>query len=317
MPMIATPGPLPVAPPPLFGEGLQILWEAWDGSVWDIGDASSGVRLGQGVRGLNMPPQQRYSDKSPGVDGSRNRGFRVDERPVFWPMRVYTPTQRSQAWLDYDSAFWNTMHPEYLGTWRVVQPGGRSRTLRVRFESDNDHTFTTDPALLGWVRYGIDLIAEQPYWLGEPITRGFAAPADVPFFPEDNGDFVLQISPGSTLAEFSTDNPGQVPAYPVYNILGPTDSVTINGTEIPFPISAGKAIIIDTDPSQQTALDAVVTIGADGKPVYTLTGVERTADLGAVNFAPVQPGMEVSLPIVMNGAGAVAVDLTPRYFRAW
>jgi len=306
VPILAAPSLVAPAPGRFDAQGSTHTWTGWDGSVWDLSGFDSGVSLGAGVRGMSMPPVQRFTSDSPGVHGSRWRGSRTQEREVFWPLRVYHAA-RSQEWLDYDAAFWRTMHPDHTGVWTVTQPNGQSRSLRLRCVDDGQQAFDTDPALLGWARYGVTLVAEQPYWEGEPVTRAWKVGAPVSFFGSGPGGPPFTISPGSTLANAEIDNLGDIDAWPVWTIYGPTDSVTVgvNGrtVTVPFPVAYGGRLTIDTRPSAQTAIDG--------------NGGEWTSQLGSFNFTPVPAGKAVSLSLALSGAGLVEASLTPLFLRAW
>ena len=283
--------------------GVRMTWEGWNGTVVDLTGDDSGASLGGGVRGLSMPQSQRYASDSPSVAGSRHRGSRATDREVFWPLAVYNGLG-SQEWIDWDAAFWRTMHPDKPGVWTVEQPSGQARSLRLRFIGDGNHSVGIDPSLMGWERYGIELLAEQPFWQGAPIIRSWKAEDPLPFF---GGPGIITISSGSTLANATIDNPGDEAAWPVWTITGPCTSVSVGVAgrvvEVPFTLAAGEVLTIDTNPAAQTALMA--------------DGLERTAELGAADFAAVPPGESVALSTAMAGTGAVSVSVTPLYRRAW
>lgn len=285
------------------GSRMPMTWTGWDGSVWSLTDPASQVRLKQGVRGLSMPPVRRYSSASAGVPGSRWRGASPEERQVFWPLAVHTAP--GQGWVDQDSAFFRTLDPERPGIWRVQQPDGGARSLRCRFVDDGQHTYVTGPAGIGWAFYGITLVAEQPYWEGEPLVRYFNAAPPVLFFGTPQ---VFSLDPGSTVATATVDNPGDVDAYPVWTVTGPTTGVTLGVggrlIEVPFALADGEVLVVDPRPTAQTAIMS--------------TGVERTAELGEADFAPIPAGESLALSLDLAGAGgSVQVSLTPLHYRAW
>lgn len=300
----------PTSVPPLVGPPLvarcDFVWHGWDGTVWDIGDPASGVRLGAGARGLTMPPITWFTSESAGTDGARDRGFRVAPRPVFWPLRVYQRA-KSQAWLDYDRAWWQTLQPGKTGIWEAVQPNGTKRRLTLRLEDDGNPAFETDPALTGWMRYAVNLRANQPLWEGDPIQRIWrASPSTADFFNAGAAP-PYQITSGSTLGSATIDNPGDVDAWPVWTITGPTPSVSVGVggrlVEVPFVLAADQTLTIDTAPTAQTAIDS--------------SGVERTGELGARDYAPIPVGQPVPLSLAMAGSGTVQCAIVPKYFRAW
>lgn len=297
---------VPTAPPrPWIGLGMT--WTGWDGSLWNLTRASEGVVMLPGLRGHNMPPVVHYTTAYPSVAGARWRGHAIDPREVFWPIQVFCDTT-SQAWVDRDRAFWKTMRPDKVGTWTVIQPSGEKRYLTCRFANDGDQTFGHDPVLHGWSNYGITMKADEPFWRGEPTTREWVAGAPVPFFPTGSEGFTISSSRGLDNARMP--NAGDVPAYPIWELNGPITSATIGlggkTISVPFTIASGERLVINTDPTVQTAL---LYSGA--------TVTDRTSDLGVANFVAVPAEDSTPISLVVSGAGKISLSLTPLYLRAW
>jgi hypothetical protein len=301
---LAAPSATPEPPAPVISRtGLAgMRWEAWDGTTWDLLDPS-GAFLKEGVRGLAMPPITRQTSDSP--RGTRHRGHYVGERSVFWPLFLYADGT-SQAWVDFDRQWWRGMRPNRLGRWVVTQPDGTERSIQLRYDGGGDQAFEADPSRQGWALYGVDLVAEQPMWQGTPIVRSWKNQDPVPFFGADGK---LHIASGSTTGSARVSNDGDVEAWPVWTITGPTNGVTSVGVdghlvEVPFELADGEVLRIDTDPEVQTAVME--------------DGTDRTDDLGAVDFAPIpDTDQPVRLDISLVGAGSVAASVTPLYYRAW
>lgn len=299
----------PQPPVQVLRSPLRHVWRGWDGTEWDLtGHRPTGVYLRPGVRGMNAAPQQVYRTALAGVNGTRYRGHRLTSREVFWPISIWSAGD-SQEWLDYDAKFWRTLQPGRVGTWTVVQPNGTARSLRLRFEDDGDHAAEWDPAQLGWERYGIRFMADQPLWEGATVRPPAWAAADSQnFYGGDAGGGFgppYFISSSFTLANAVIDNPGDVDAWPVWRITGPTTEVTVGVAgrliEIPFALTDAQTLVIDTAPTAQTAY---------------LGSTERTQDLGAVNFAPIPAGSSRPLSLAMVGTGTVQAELVPLYLRA-
>jgi hypothetical protein len=291
----------------------------YTGGAVDLMDPSSdGLMLVQdGVRGLSMPPVQRWSSVSPALDGSRWRGFRVQEREVFWPLLVWS-TEGTDAWVERDSQLWRMLRPEDQGTWTVATVQGGYRSLRLRIVDDGDHMFRRDPLKTGWTVYGIKLVAEQPYWEGEKQTVSWDNETLEPFFPGPP----FTISGSNSMDGAVLDNPGDVAAWPVWTVLGPCSSaeIGVGGRKItiPFAVADDETLVIDTRPDAQTAIvsrETVVTT-PEGGFEQVIEDVDRTADLGAVEFASIPPGEAVELSLSAAG-GSVQAELTPLFYRAW
>lgn len=302
----------PTAPPRTW-LGLQMTWTGWDGSVWNLTSAAEGAVMMAGVRGLTMPPVVHYSTAYASVAGASWRGHTVDAREVFWPIQIFHDLD-SQAWIERDRAFWRTMRPEKTGVWTVIHPSGAQRHLDCRFSNDGDVAYNQDPVLAGWSNYGITLTAEQPFWRASPIKREWTAGGALPFYPEATGD-TYTISPSATLDSAAMPNPGDVDAYPVWEILGPTTSAQVGiagrNISIPFGVGDGQVLVIDTAPTSQSA--TLYDLSGDQR----INAVDRTTDLGAASFVPVPADSVTNTTLLLAGSGKVSLILTPLYLRAW
>lgn len=298
----------PYAPPAITGplwDGMPLAWRGWDGSEWDFGGHDSGVRMLQGVRGLGSLEHTHWRDASPAVAGSMWRGAVADSREVFWPLVVFSDSG-SADWVAYDRAFWRTLQPSRTGAWTVTHPDGAKRSLTLRFQEDTTPTFDVDPVKAGWAVYGIKLMADNPYWEGEVVTRSWRTASSVDFFNGSSKAPNFNISPGSTLATARLTNPGDVESHLTWKAYGPFTSVTVgvDGRTVVAPIAAaeGQVLEIDTDPSVQAAF---------------LDGVDVTAQLTSADFATLPPGEDVTLSLAMAGTGWVEASFRPLYLRAW
>lgn len=298
MPILATPGFTPPLPTPPEIVGMSLLWHGWDGSTWDLGDDHlSGVHMQSGFRGLFYPEIDWYSDAFAGVDGISDRGFRSREREMFWPIRIYQG-DKSQAWVDYNRAFLKTLRPGKYGVLEIVQPDGEARRIRLRLQSDGSPQINTDPALIGWQDYGLYLTAPQPLYEGDPITVTFQAPSAESFF-----DVNRFIGSSFSYDSASISNPGEVAAWPVWEITGASTSVAVGvGSSLvtyPQPLSTTDSLVIDTNPTAQSARK---------------NGVRVTSSLTTRDFRAVPEGAAVPLSVQMTGSGLVTATITPRYF---
>jgi hypothetical protein len=285
-------------------------WIGADGSEWTLSDATDGTVMMPGVRGMAMPPIVHHRAVHASVPGARWRGLHVDVREVFWPLQVYTGAG-SDAWVIKDRAFWQTMDPQQTGTWVVTTPDGQTRSIELRFADDSQVTFDHDVVLDGWSAYGINLVAEQPFWEGDSVTGAWRATSPAPFFPASGGPG-LTISSGGDLTEAAIKNPGDVETYVVWRIYGPITSavVGINGRNItvPFTVDAGKVLEIDTSPTAQTAM-----YGSVGGALTT----DKTGLLTNIVFAPLPAKKTSKLSLTAVGGGSIEATFTPRYYRAW
>lgn len=295
----------PYTPPPAPGatrSGLRVTWTGWDGSVWTLTDDAGGVYLPrEGIEGLSMPKHDRYTSSAPAKAGASARGTRVLPRPVHLPVEVYSDGGSSD-WLELDRAFFRTLHRDRPGLLRVTREDGHWHELELWFEDDGGHTFVPDPTLVGWEVYGINFVALDPFWRGEPITAGpwKAAGASEPFFPGPPHT----IGSSSTAGNVTVLNPGDVEAWPVWRVANGVDSLvaTVDGRviEVTFEVPVGSELLIDTD-----------------RGVALLDGVDVTEDLTQIGFEPLPADQSTQVSVEMVGDGEVSCTFVPRYERAW
>jgi hypothetical protein len=294
-------GTLPVTPPPPVSPWRRaaMSWRGWDGSEWDLSNPESGVFLTGDIEGLGMPTHQAWIGESPAVHGQYYRGHVVEPRPVFWPLFLYSD-EGTDEWVELDRAFWRSLQPGKHGTWTVGK-----RSLSCRFVDDGNHSFPRDPFYRGWAAYGVRLIADNPFWTGEPARRYWDQGSGGNAF-DAGPDAALVISSGSKLSTAKMTNEGDLEAWPVWTIKGPLTSVTVgvDGATVQWNVAldADDILVIDTDPTVQSAW---------------LNGADVTDQLGTADFAPIPSGLEVPLSLTMAGTGSVEAVITPRYYRAW
>lgn len=296
----SSPPPAPVSP----WFGLDMEWVGADGSVWQLTDWATGVFLdADALEGLHFPQIAPFSSESRAVPGRRLRGWRATARSVFWPVWIFADS--SAEWLGRYRDFFNTVHPDRPGRW-TVRADGSERHLDLTGVFRTSYAYSRDPLMAGWGKYGVTFEASQPYWSGKDVERGpWSTAAPVDFF-ESGGSPDFHIMPKATFGSATIDNPGDVDAYPVWTAIGPLSALELGVggriIDVPFSVSDGDVLVIDTDPRNQTA---------------TLDGVDVSETLGFQSFAPVPSGNEVPLHVEATGSGSVSCALTPLYFRAF
>ena len=159
-----------------------------------------------GVRGLGMPPVQRYTSTSPAVHGSRWRGHRVEERDVFWPLFVWSD-KGTADWLERDARLWRSFRPDVEGWWEFATSNA-VRRLRCRFVDDSDHSFSADPSRRGWDLYGVRLVAEDPWWHGSTVRVEWSKSTGEGFLPGPPFSISGALDMGTAVMR----NPGDVHA---------------------------------------------------------------------------------------------------------
>ncbi|AXH44398.1 minor tail protein [Arthrobacter phage Kumotta] len=315
----------PPAPAVNPWKGAVMSWTA-KGVTWPLTDPASGMFLMPGVRGLGSITTERHSTSSPAVPGSRHEGISVLDREVFWPVHIFHDGSTA-GWVERDRAFWDGMDPRDTGVWEILLPDGSKRTLNIRFRDDGGHTFTYDPFKFGWQSYGITFVAERPFWEGQPMVRAWKNADYAPFF-EPDGPHLFNIGSGAELSRATIDNLGDVESYASWFIDGDTTSASVGVgsqvVDVPFSVPAGKCLVIESDPERIGATMYDVAAGAEAKKpserifgVDLVNPVDRSADLGEADFAPVPAGAKVQLSLSVVGTGMVEARLPSLYRRAW
>lgn len=324
------PSVAPVDPAPSWS-GMPMTWAA-KGLEFSLTDRRTGIHLMPGVRGLGSTTTERHSSASPAVAGSRYEGTSTLDREAHWPLRIWH-NGGSIDWMERDRAFWATMDPEDTGVWTVTHPDGKHRSLRLRFVSDGDHARDRNPLRLGWDTYGITLVAEQPFWEGDPVVKSWKNRTYAPFF-EPTGPQIVNIAAGSDASTATIDNPGDVESYATWFLDGAMTAaaVGVNGVvvDVPFAIATGECLVIDSDPElvgatmyQISAAQLALPAEQRKKPSARVIGVDlinpldMSAALGEADFAPIPAGASVPLTLTITGAGAVEALLPTRYRRPW
>ena len=286
------------APRPSPKPRLAITWTGADGKEWSL--FGGAVTLLSGARGFGMPTPQHWRRDNL-LDGAVHAGLRIPPREVYLPVQI-----RSEEILTVDRSFFAGLDPRAQGRLRVTQPGTTWRELVLRYEDGAEGEYVTDPLLAGSANYPIRLMAEDPYWLGEPVVERFSLATATPRFFTGPP---FRLAPSEILGRSSLVNDGDVEAFARWRVDGPFSSFTVGIgdalVKYNLPKKAGQWVEIDTAPSAKTITDET---GANLWPV---------AD--QVSMAPLPPG-RVNLTTVVPGASAstaVEVSFTPRYYRAW
>lgn len=290
--------------------GLQVQWLGTDGSTWDLLQGS--VRTGiQGVKGLGMPDSIIDQLKTFALlDGQRLMAWKLGPRAAWLPLKF-----KGAGELDVEGvqrAWWKSLAIGVNGTLVVTDGSGAVRRLTCRFAGDGGMVYAVQPYIRSDA-FGIDLIADSPWWRGDPVSFSFGVGAGdgQSFFGNGAGATPFYLQPNGGTGVQNVTNPGDVPSYPTIMVTGPVSawSVVINGSTVSGPpVAAGDVLAVYTDPARQIAY--LYPAGGGAAQVVT----NQLTQLG---FAPVPAGSSVPVTINTLGTGTVAISFNPRYFRAF
>lgn len=317
--MVGSPPPLvdqsPLLPPPeLPFQTIQHTWIGTDGTEWDLTNPDDGVFLVQeNIEGLHHPPMDIIGRQSPMLPGSSFHGYRITERPVVWPLYVYSD-ESSMHWVELDRALWASLKPGREGTWRVTLPNGDTRQLRMRIQA-TPQGFERDPVRFGWHKYAVEAVADiNPFWTvpteiyGTKITWRDGAGKD--FFNSPTGAPPFHITESSVESIKSYTSPGDEDVWPTITITGPMASVDFRIGEQEFTVACNlndqtSRFVIVTDPRYFSVTDD--------------RGRNRIRDVTTWSFEPLPAGVEQEISVTPHGdgGGSVVMDVSPLYYRAW
>lgn len=272
-----------------------------------LGDHGNGFILGQGVRGLHMPPFEHVYTELAAHPGAEWESTLESRREVFWPLYVYSD-EGSDAWIENASRVWKALNPRAEAVWQVRAGQRGTRRLRVRLRPDGNHQYVLDPYWSGWASFAVYLDG-APFWEGDPVQRVFFTDDPPPFTGPDGGP---PFNPAlrATVSTATLSNPGDVDASIVWTVKGPhPDGVQLGFDsyviDVPFELEEGEILTVDTRPLRQIA--------------YMGDGTDRTPELlpGHDIGVALPPGEEIPLSIEASGTGTVAASLTPLYWTAF
>ncbi|MEV5472958.1 phage tail family protein [Streptomyces sp. NPDC052207] len=297
-----------INPPPLAPvEVPNLSWTDRRGRTTLLSDSENGWLLQPGVRGLDLPSFDFYTDESPQIDGNALRGARAQAREIFLPV-VFFDTDRN-SFLARKRSFMASLNPKLgLGMLTLTEADGSARTIEAYYASGLEGDFGDTVSGLHWQVVGLTFSCPSPYWLGDHIMRTFANGTTGNFFPVQ---FPVGVQDSQVLGNTTIDNPGDAESFPIWTIHGPATSAVISNTttgqsfSVTASLGSSDVLVVDTRERVQTA---VLNGSTNWWP-----NLATTSELWALD-----PGENaVSLALVgATSATVVQVDYQPRFLSA-
>lgn len=263
------------------------------------------------IEGLGDPKTDDFVQEQALIDGQLFSGYRAKARDCFWPVMVDATLG---DWESQQALFWQSLVPGAYGVWRVTAPSGNYRDLTCRYVP-SDYTPIVDPSKQAIEVIGINLVADDPWWRGPVVEKEFqTGETPLPFFATSGG--VLNLMSANTVDSATITNPGEIPAWSTFTIVGPSTAFDIrffSATEGAARISGtvdvpdGWRLVINTDPTAQS----VRLYDSDGNWTNVFSQLDN------IGFTPIAAGNDVPLYITLNGAGSMLVSFSPGYRRAY
>ncbi|MEV6419064.1 phage tail domain-containing protein [Streptomyces sp. NPDC051662] len=291
------------------GEGDAIPLTSVSNTVWP------GILIQPGATGLDMPLYQLFSDESPNLDGSIFRSTRASAREIMIPVFLYgvdRPTVNSLK-----RKLFQALNPRngYCAI-RFTEWSGETRQLAAYYKGGMEGA-EGDTAGFTWAKYALNFTAMDPYFYPlSPRSIKWSFGTGDPLLSDSKNLFPMEISEGVLGGDgepLIIENPGDVEAWPVWDLRGPIRSFQLtssSGATIKASppgdssdlIPAGRTLTIDTRPGRKTVRDD------------RGTNYWERLDTNP-EFWPVAPGSTDALITVVTGSGKSAITLLfhPRY----
>jgi hypothetical protein len=307
LPPEVVPEPGGTADPTNPGGGTGYALTTADGTIWDLTDRE-GLLLTLGRRGFDSPTYDAITAESPAFDGEEFLSARALPRDLILPL--YLQAETREAFIARKRSLLAGLSPRRgLATLAVTEQDGSQRTLRCYYTGRGGEGDTArDRAGRLWSRLTLELRAPDPYWRGAAIRTEFANPVSSSFYPIPP----LQVASSQGLGESTLDVRGDVDAYPVWTVYGPTSG----GIELcAMPAGTGERDLmlssvlaadewlrVDTDPTRLTIIDQ--------------DGANRWGDLESGSSLWSIPPGSLDVEVFAAGVGAgtrVVLEYQPRF----
>lgn len=262
-----------------------------------------------GIKGFGMTDQTNRWFEGAG-NGALYRSSRVLPRILEIPL--WAAEEDREALNNLLSRLSRMLHPRdpRLPAVRLTfgLPGGQTWYLGVVRESGGDYVRGgTDSDNNTWFKSSLTLKAGNPYW-----TRSSAESFVVT--EDDSGRGLLpwlaklELSFSGAFGEFTVNNPGDVPAKPLWIMHGPfTKVIMIN--------KAGRSLVWEGDINNATRL----FIDVETSTVIDSTGLNRyngLVDDPAPKFWNIDPG-ESKITVVLEGTSSETYALCQWWPQRW
>lgn len=265
-----------------------------DGSEWPLSVPELGWATIDDVGGLGAAPVELVTDPH-ARGGERVRHVQEQARVINWPLLVFGNTHLEflGRWRRLARAFKMTRR-KGPGVLRIYRPDGSAREIRVHFSAGFDgepgQGFTEDLAV-------VSLFCEDPYFRAvDSLALRYSSAAGRRFltgFPS--------LSSGRVLGAATVYNAGEVEAWPEWTLTGPADGLTATNETtgeaftLTYPLSAGQAVRITTDPPTVQGPSGQPLTWALSWPGAVLWGLDE--GLNDVNFSVPGAGVGTSIEL--------------------
>jgi hypothetical protein len=247
------------------GEGEEIPLTNFSNSRWP------GIVMMPGATGLDAPPFELHADDSPNLDGGIFRDARAVAREIMLPIYLHGIDRRTIR--DLKSRLVSNLNPK--------KGDAVPRYLRCYYKSGMEGSEAVDQAGFTWKKFGIQLTAYDPWFYSDDIqVAQWDFGGGEPFLSTTEAFYPLRLSAGMVSgSEVIVQNPGDVEAWPRWELTGPIKGFNFespefelpNGTKTKFSfgvtapgdgsntIPGGRTLTVDTRPGFKSLRDDLGT----------------------------------------------------------
>lgn len=223
-----------------------------------LNDRTAGFRVEKGSRGLGAVQRELITEDSPFAEGTSVEDDVALPRSIMLPMSLNATDRDAYLTLlrGLEAAV-RTRAPgrrPAFGELELAQHDGRRFRVRCHYMGGLPDEETIDSGGDGnWVRFGLQLLAPDPYWYSaEPTILSWTYHDPVPFL----GDpfLPLRISPSQQIGDATIINNGSESALGIWRVTGPGNDLILANQDtsetlrITETIPAGQVLTIVTQP---------------------------------------------------------------------
>lgn len=257
-----------------------------------------------GRKGFGIAPTKLVMREG-ALEGSRHRRTKRLARTIDFPIAIFG-ADRTEVEARFRQFTRLIQDDESAPRLVATYPSGERLYTEIHFSGGGDPVYGSDDTRgRGFVKLQMTFVAPSPYWTEEDsISYPFDFNVDLTAdnWAEDMVEMPLISSQTSGSVEI--ENPGDVPAYPVWTLRGPMDSfeASYNGQGFTYEsaIPAGTTIVINTLDKTVMQVDPVLAPPADNK--YGALGV-------APKLFPIPPGEAVVDIVAQNTTPSSLVSM--------
>ncbi|MFI1796354.1 phage tail domain-containing protein [Streptomyces sp. NPDC020379] len=240
------------------GQGEEIPLTGSQGQDWP------GITMQSGAQGLDMPPVELHADASPNLDGAIFRSARVAQREVMIPVFLYGIDRRTLLGLKRKLV--SALNPKNgYCVLTFIEADSRPRYLYCRYKGGFEGDEGEDRAGFRWARYGLQFTAHDPWFYSDRVqVAEWKFGAGQPFLSAGGSFLPLHLERGLvSTTDLSVTNPGDVDAWPIWELRGPVRGfrfaragssfeILASGSDV---VPAGRTLTVDTRPGYKSLKD--------------------------------------------------------------